>query len=119
MCFRRTARARETLSSPPAFGRGSCIVAGPTPVYWQYHMHAVPPWQAQDRLALTLAQREVVLLIGEGLTNREIAARLGTTPGWVGTQVGLIVQRLGPTCRADTWPGVWSTSFADQTAGCA
>ena len=78
-------------------------------MYWQYHMHAVPPWQAQDRLALTLAQREVVLPIGEGLTNREIAARLGTTPGWVGTQVGLIVQRLGLTCRADIV--AWSMEY--------
>jgi DNA-binding NarL/FixJ family response regulator len=52
-------------------------------------------------VALTPRQCEIVLLVGAGLTNREIAARLRATPGWVGTQVGLIVQRLGLTCRAD------------------
>jgi len=54
-----------------------------------------------DAPTLTPLQREVVALVGDGLTNREIAARLGTTPGQVGTQVGRIVQRLGLTCRAE------------------
>ena len=57
--------------------------------------------RSDDAPTLTPLQREVLALIGGGLTNREIAARLGTTSGWVGTQVGRIVQRLGLSCRAE------------------
>jgi DNA-binding NarL/FixJ family response regulator len=71
----------------------------------------LPPWRPEETPsppALKPHQREVALLIGEGLTNQEIADRLGTTPGWVGTQIGRIVQRLGLTCRADiaAWASV-------------
>ena len=57
--------------------------------------------RSDDASMLTPLQREVLILVGAGLTNRAIAARLGVTPGWVGTQVGRIVQRLGLACRAD------------------
>ena len=57
--------------------------------------------RSDDASMLTPLQREVLILVGAGLTNRAIAARLGVTPGWVGTQVGRIVQRLGLTCRAE------------------
>ena len=73
-------------------------------MYRRCKMDVLPPWRPEETPytpALTPHQREIALLVGEGLTNREIAARLGTTPGWVGTQVGRIVQRLGLTCRAD------------------
>jgi DNA-binding NarL/FixJ family response regulator len=45
-------------------------------------MEILPPWQPEDgpsSLALTPHQREIALLVGEGLTNREIAGQLGTT----------------------------------------
>src|SRR5215213_1734673 len=67
-------------------------------------MEIVPHWQPEDgpcSLALTPHQREIALLIGQGLTNREIAAQLGTTPGSIGVQIGRIVRRLGLMCRAD------------------
>ena len=64
-------------------------------------MQILSPAQPATRPGLTDVQREIVLLVERGLTNREIAAQLGTTPGWVGTQIGRIVQRLGLTCRAD------------------
>ena len=54
-----------------------------------------------DASMLTPLQREVLILVGAGLTNRAIAARLGVTSGWVGTQVGRFVQRLGLTSRAE------------------
>lgn len=50
---------------------------------------------------LTALQVEVLILIVNGLTNQEIAARLATTPGQVGVQIGRIVQRLGLTSRAE------------------
>ena len=71
--------------------------------YWRcgMRMHDVVVWRGDDAPTLTPLQREIVGLVMAGPTNREIAAQLGTTPGWVGTQVGRIVQRLGLTCRAD------------------
>ena len=73
-------------------------------MYRRCKMDVLPPWRPEETPytpALTPHQRQIALLVEEGLTNREIAARLGTTPGWVGTQVGRIVQRLGLTRRAD------------------
>jgi DNA-binding NarL/FixJ family response regulator len=64
-------------------------------------MELLPAWRPLETIRLTAIQRTIVLLIADGLTNRAIAAQLGTTPGWVGTQVGRIVERLGVTCRAD------------------
>lgn len=67
-------------------------------------MDLLPPWrpdETPETPTLKPHQREVALLVGKGLTNDQIAARLGTTPGWVGIQIGRIVQRLGLTCRAD------------------
>ena len=67
-------------------------------------MDVLPPWwpeQTPQAPTLKPHQREIALLVGHGLTNAQIAARLGTTPGWVGMQIGRIVQRLGLTRRAD------------------
>ena len=64
-------------------------------------MYDVVVWRGDDAPTLTPLQREIVGLIVNGLTNREIAARLGTTPGQVGTQVGRIVQRLGLSRRSE------------------
>lgn len=67
-------------------------------------MEILPPRQPDEglySLALTPHQQEIALLVGEGLTNREIAARLGITPGGVGVQIGRILRRLGLARRAD------------------
>jgi DNA-binding CsgD family transcriptional regulator len=56
--------------------------------------------------ALTPLQREVIRLVAAGRTNAEIAARLGVTPGRVGTLVGRALDRLGLECRADIAPWV-------------
>jgi len=51
-------------------------------------------------LALTPLQRDILVLVVNGLTNREIADRLGLTPGLVGTHIGRIMCKLGVTSRA-------------------
>ena len=60
----------------------------------------------EDAPALTPLQHEILVLVTNGLTNQEIAVRLNTTPGRIGTQIGRIVQRLGLTCRAEV--AVWA-----------
>ena len=57
--------------------------------------------QSQDLPSLTPLQRDVLILLVDGLTNREIATRLDLTPGRIGTQVGGIVRLFGLTRRAD------------------
>ena len=44
--------------------------------------------------ALSLQERQVALLIADGLTNHEIAERLGLSVFTVGKQVGRILRKL-------------------------
>ena len=50
---------------------------------------------------LTPLQQEILVLVVNGLTNWEIADRLGLRPGLVGTHIGRITRTLGVTSRAD------------------
>ena len=69
-------------------------------------MKHVVAWRTDEASALTPLQREVIRLVADGRTNAEIAARLGVTPGRVGTLVGRILDRLGLECRADIAPWI-------------
>lgn len=51
---------------------------------------------------LTAREREVLELVGSGLTNAEIAARLGVTVRTVATIVGNAAAKLGTSTRAQT-----------------
>src|SRR5687767_10268289 len=53
------------------------------------------PERPGDPAALTPLQREIVALVMNGLTNREIAVRLRTTPGAVAVQIGRALHKLG------------------------
>ena len=55
--------------------------------------------QASERLPLTDREREVVMLIGEGLSNREIAARLTLSSRTVETHVYRAMTKTGTTTR--------------------
>ena len=50
---------------------------------------------------LTPFQREILVLVANGLTNGEIADRLGLTPGLVGTHIGRLTRALGVSSRAE------------------
>jgi DNA-binding CsgD family transcriptional regulator len=55
---------------------------------------------------LTTREREIAMLIAQGLTNREIARRLVVVPGTVANHVAHIMRRLGARTRVDV--AVWS-----------
>ena len=50
--------------------------------------------------ALTPLQLDILVLVVNGLTNRQIAERLGLGPGLIGTHIGRITGKLGVTSRA-------------------
>ena len=60
--------------------------------------HAMPP-EAVAQLGLTARQDAVLTLIGEGLSNKLIARRLGLTENTVKEHVSAILQRLGVSTR--------------------
>jgi DNA-binding CsgD family transcriptional regulator len=49
---------------------------------------------------LTLAEREVVRLVAEGLSNQAVARRRGTTPRTVANQLASAYRKLGVGSRA-------------------
>jgi DNA-binding NarL/FixJ family response regulator len=62
---------------------------------------ALPPEETERRLAqLTEREREVLVLVGEGLSNDEIAARLVISPATAKTHVSRTMIKLGARDRA-------------------
>lgn len=53
-----------------------------------------------DQVELTDRQREVLLLVAEGLENKEIAARLGISEQGVKQQVSVLLRKFGAPSRA-------------------
>ena len=51
--------------------------------------------------ALTAREREVVQLLAEGLSNKEIAVRLGISPDTAKFHVGRVIDKLDATGRTD------------------
>jgi DNA-binding NarL/FixJ family response regulator len=58
-----------------------------------------PPREQSPRAALTIREQQVLRLVTEGLTNRDIAARLDIKPGTVKNHVEHIIAKLGVSDR--------------------
>ena len=61
---------------------------------------------------LTLREREIVGLIARGLSNKEIARRLGIEVTTVKNHVHNILDKLGVARRADAVATLWSSRHA-------
>jgi DNA-binding NarL/FixJ family response regulator len=59
------------------------------------------PARSADRAALSPREREVLVLVAQGLTNRQIAERLDIGPETVKTLVGRAFAKLGVRRRAE------------------
>ena len=64
--------------------------------------------------ALTRRQQEIVVLITEGLTDQEIADRLGLERGTIAHHVDQIMRRLGMTRRIPV--AIWAARQAETLA---
>ncbi|GIH19356.1 response regulator transcription factor [Rugosimonospora africana] len=82
--------------SPPARTRGSEPEAGPGP------SPARPPVSrgARDLRGLTGPERETLKLVGLGLSNQEICARLHISMPTTKTHIGRLLAKLGARDRA-------------------
>jgi non-specific serine/threonine protein kinase len=112
------ARARDELGpaleaaqeAGRVLGRGDQITA----VLWPAADRDLEP--AADReLPLTRREREVAGLIADGLTNRQIGARLFIAERTVDTHVGRILAKLGCASRAQVAAIVAATSATTAT----
>jgi DNA-binding CsgD family transcriptional regulator len=59
-------------------------------------------WPA-EHAALTPREREVVRLVAQGLTSREVAAALYVTPKAISYHLGNVFAKLGVTSRRQLW----------------
>ena len=66
----------------------------------QFAAHSANPAPPADVTRLTDREREVVTLVGTGLTNTEIAARLGVSPATAKTHVSRAMVKLAARDRA-------------------
>jgi len=63
------------------------------------HFEAFPKLRARAHDLLTTRERQIVLVLSEGLTNKEIARRLKLTEGTVKVHLHNIYQKLGISNR--------------------
>jgi DNA-binding CsgD family transcriptional regulator len=56
---------------------------------------------AEDSVSLTAREREVVALLAEGLSNKEIARKLGISVDTAKFHVGHVIDKLDATGRTD------------------
>jgi two-component system nitrate/nitrite response regulator NarL len=85
----------------------------PTP---RARMRAVAPGVALcEPETLTLREREVLELIGQGCHNQEIAARLGLATGTVKVHLKNIFRKLGLRSRVDA--ALWTVGHGAEGAG--
>ena len=72
--------------------------------------HAAAADEPDDDSALTLREREMVYLVGQGKTNAQIAAELWITPGTVKKHLEHVYEKLGVSGRTAAATAAWAAS---------
>ncbi|GLZ29111.1 helix-turn-helix transcriptional regulator [Lentzea sp. NBRC 105346] len=84
-CSREVARVRRLLRE-----------AGVRRRHWTYADRPATGWES-----LTPTERDVVELVAEGLTNRQVAARMFVSPHTVHAHLGRVFRKLGVSSRVE------------------
>jgi DNA-binding NarL/FixJ family response regulator len=106
----KDARPDELLAGIRAVAQGDAVIAPALTrrlldTYAQYLPHASPNRTPEDDpryRSLTEREREVLIAIGQGWTNGEIAERLVLSESTVKTYVGRVLAKLGARDRIQT-----------------
>jgi non-specific serine/threonine protein kinase len=112
ICDRETRRALSEKKFGAAHRKGSALV-GAAAVAYALGEHPAPGGSHQPASVLpTKREQEVAKLIAEGLTNRQIAARLTISPRTVQGHVEHLLAKLGFNTRAQV--AVWFTETRNR-----
>ncbi|MFC7617332.1 response regulator [Actinokineospora soli] len=84
----------QILHAVRAAAAGDAVLSPPIARQVIARCYAAPDPRPRDLSSLTAREREVLALVGHGLSNAEIGARLGTTAGTVKVHVARILSKL-------------------------
>ena len=94
----KTAEPTEIIAAVRAAGRGEAILS-PQVTARVVQRALAAPAQLPDLEVLTGREREVLAGIGDGLSNPQLAARLGIGESTVKTHVSAVLSKLGVSTR--------------------
>lgn len=94
----KTAEPSEIIAAVRAAGRGEAILS-PQVTARVVQRALAAPAQLPDLAVLTGREREVLAGIGDGLSNPQLAARLGIGESTVKTHVSAVLAKLGVSTR--------------------
>ena len=94
----KTAEPAEIIAAVRAAGRGEAILS-PQVTARVVQRALAAPAQLPDLEVLTGREREVLAGIGDGLSNPQLAARLGIGESTVKTHVSAVLSKLGVSTR--------------------
>ena len=94
----KTAEPAEIIAAVRAAGRGEAILSSQVTARVVQRALAAPA-QLPDLEVLTGREREVLAGIGDGLSNPQLAARLGIGESTVKTHVSAVLSKLGVSTR--------------------
>jgi DNA-binding CsgD family transcriptional regulator len=102
--LRQPTRRRLRLGQRRCGGRSSCSPSAAASAWsnrWRRPQHQRRPSSAAASLGLTQRELEVLVLVAEGQTNRQIGQILFITPKTAGVHVSRILTKLGVTGRGE------------------
>ena len=118
------ASSREVLASVHAVHQGAAVCPGALCTvlfrYFEQAASTLPLGSPRRRLRLTRRERELLPLLGGGLTNKEIAARLGLSQQTVKNHLFRMKRKIGAEDRLDLvqrsyMQGVTATRSGDNS----
>lgn len=96
----KNARSSEVIAAVKAAAAGEAVLS-PEVQRRVVRLLAARRVEVSERPTLTEREREVLRLVAEGLSNKEVAAALGLSPRTVQTHLQHVMQKLGAASRVD------------------